>query len=519
MTEGEDHLWFPTPQESRVTDQPSLADLDAAIPFSERHIGPDADAVATMLAAIGHDSLDALMDAAVPAQIRTRLEAALPEPATEREVASLLRELADANVPGESMIGLGYHGTITPPVIRRNLFEDPSWYTAYTPYQPEISQGRLEALINFQTMVGDLTGLPVANSSLLDEGTAAAEAMTLVRRANRGAAGTFVVDADALPQTIEVVRTRAEAMGIEVVVTNLAEGLPEGDISGVLLQYPGASGRIVDPRPTIDAAHERGALVVVAADLLALTLLSSPGDLGADVAIGTTQRFGVPLWGGGPHAGYMSVRNGLERHLPGRLVGVSVDAEGRPAYRLALQTREQHIRRDKATSNICTAQVLLAVAASMYAVHHGPRGLTTIATRAHRQASVLARALSDAGIPVEHGEFFDTVIARVEGRADHVVGIAREAGIHLRRVDADRVGVSTSETTTRSSLVAVLGSFGVVDVDLDDVARVVGRPSRPRCGVPRGSWSTRSSTRTTVRPRCCATCAASAVATTPSTAG
>ncbi len=260
-----------------MTDQPSLADLDAAIPFSERHIGPDADAVATMLAAIGHDSLDALMDAAVPAQIRTRLEAALPEPATEREVASLLRELADANVPGESMIGLGYHGTITPPVIRRNLFEDPSWYTAYTPYQPEISQGRLEALINFQTMVGDLTGLPVANSSLLDEGTAAAEAMTLVRRANRGAAGTFVVDADALPQTIEVVRTRAEAMGIEVVVTNLAEGLPEGDISGVLLQYPGASGRIVDPRPTIDAAHERGALVVVAADLLALTLLSSPG--------------------------------------------------------------------------------------------------------------------------------------------------------------------------------------------------------------------------------------------------
>jgi len=462
-----------------VTDQPSLADLDAALPFAARHIGPDADAVATMLTAVGHPSLESLMDAAVPEQIRTRVEAALPEPATEREVAGLLRALAASNLPGEPMIGLGYHGTITPPVIRRNLFEDPSWYTAYTPYQPEISQGRLEALLNFQTMVGDLTGLPVANSSLLDEGTAAAEAMTLVRRANRGASGAFVVDADALPQTIEVVRTRAEAMGIKVVVAELDRGLPDGEISGVLVQYPGASGRIADPRPVIEAAHERGALAVVAADLLALTLLASPGELGADVAVGTTQRFGVPLFGGGPHAGYMSVRTGLERHLPGRLVGVSVDAEGRPAYRLALQTREQHIRRDKATSNICTAQVLLAVAASMYAVHHGPEGLRSIATRCHRYAALLARALVEGGIGVEHADFFDTVVAVVPGGAAEVVAAARKAGVHLRLVDGDRVGISASETTTRQTVATVLEAFGVSGLDLEEVARIAGETLPP----------------------------------------
>ncbi|WP_162602299.1 aminomethyl-transferring glycine dehydrogenase [Nocardioides daejeonensis] len=444
------------------------------MPFARRHIGPDDDAVATMLAAVGHTSLETLMAAAVPEQIRTRIEAALPAAATEREVAAELRALAAENQPGESMIGLGYHGTITPAVIRRNLFEDPSWYTAYTPYQPEISQGRLEALINFQTMVGDLTGLPVANSSLLDEGTAAAEAMTLVRRANRGATGAFVVDADALPQTIDVVRTRAEAMGIEVVVADLAAGLPEGDLCGVLLQYPGASGRILDPRTIVDAAHERGALAVLAADLLALTVLAAPGELGADVAVGTTQRFGVPLFNGGPHAGYIAVRPGLERHLPGRLVGVSIDAEGRPAYRLALQTREQHIRRDKATSNICTAQVLLAVAASMYAVHHGPHGLRTIAARTHRYAALVARALTDAGLEVEHAEFFDTVVARVPGRAADVVAAARQEGIQLRLVDADRVGLSTSETTDRDVVARLLVAFGIEVTDLEELARIAG---------------------------------------------
>jgi glycine dehydrogenase len=457
-----------------VTDHPSLADLDAALPFAARHIGPDDAQVATMLEALGHDSLDSLMAAAVPAGIRAAESLDLPRPVSEAAAARELRELAAANRTAEAMIGLGYHGTITPPVIRRNVLEDPSWYTAYTPYQPEISQGRLEALLNFQTMVGDLTGLPISNSSLLDEGTAAAEAMTLVRRANKKASGPFVVDADALPQTIEVVRTRAEAMGIEVVVADLAEGLPEGELSGVLVQYPGASGRILDPRPVIEAAHERKALAVVAADLLALTLLEAPGELGADVVVGSSQRFGVPLFFGGPHAGFMAVTKGLERHLPGRLVGVSVDAEGRPAYRLALQTREQHIRRDKATSNICTAQVLLAVVASMYAVYHGPEGLKQIALRTHRYAAVLAGALRAAGLEVLHEEFFDTLTVRVPGRADIVVAGARTLGVHLRQVDADTVSLSTSETTTRSTVTSVLRAFGATAADLDALDRAAG---------------------------------------------
>jgi glycine dehydrogenase len=456
-----------------VSDQPTLSQLDVAQAFAARHIGPDDAEIATMLAALGFDSLDALMDAAVPGGIRAAEALALPAPATEEQAARELRSLAAENTPREPMIGLGYHGTVTPAVVRRNVLEDPSWYTAYTPYQPEISQGRLEALLNFQTMVGDLTGLPTANASLLDEGTAAAEAMTLVRRANRSASGPFVVDANALPQTIAVVRTRARAMGIEVVVADLAAGLPDGELCGVLVQYPGADGHVLDPRSVITQAHERGAMAVVAADLLALTLLESPGTLGADVAVGTTQRFGVPLFYGGPHAGYMAVRAGLERHLPGRLVGVSVDAEGRPAYRLALQTREQHIRRDKATSNICTAQVLLAVVASMYAVYHGPEGLRTIARRTHRYAAVLAAALRDGGVEVLHEDLFDTVTARVPGRAAEVVDAAREAGVHLRLVDADTVGVSTSETTRREHLVAVLGAFGV-GTDLDDVDARVG---------------------------------------------
>src|SRR5688572_16912203 len=428
-------------------------------PFVDRHIGLRPADVETMLAALGHDSLESLMAAAVPGGIRAAGDLDLPEAVSEDAAARELRHLAGLNRPAEAMIGLGYHGTLTPPVIRRNVLEDPSWYTAYTPYQPEISQGRLEALLNFQTVVGDLTGLPTANASLLDEGTAAAEAMTLVRRGNRKASGPFVVDADALPQTIEVVRTRAEAMGIEVRVADLREGLPDGELSGVLVQYPGASGRIVDPRPVIDAAHERNALAVVAADLLALTLLEAPGEMGADVVVGSSQRFGVPLFYGGPHAGYMSVAAGLERHLPGRLVGVSVDAEGRPAYRLALQTREQPIRRDKATSNICTAQVLLAVVASMYAVYHGPEGLKAIAQRAHDYAARIAAALGAGGVEVVNETFFDTLTARVPGGAAQVVAAARTLGVHLRLVDADHVGLSTSETTTPSTVSSVLRAF------------------------------------------------------------
>ncbi|GEP38151.1 glycine dehydrogenase (decarboxylating) [Nocardioides psychrotolerans] len=453
-----------------MSDHPSLTELDGASPFVERHIGLRPADEQTMLERLGFSALSELMDAAVPGGIRSGVELELPTALTEQATAKALRTLAAANRPGEAMIGLGYHATITPPVVRRNVLEDPSWYTAYTPYQPEISQGRLEALINFQTVIGDLTGLPTANASLLDESTAAAEAMTLVRRGNRKAAGPFVVDADALPQTIDVVRTRAGGMGIEVVVTDLTQGLPDGELSGVLVQYPGASGRIFDPRPVIEAAHERNALAVVAADLLALTLLESPGALGADVVVGSSQRFGVPLFYGGPHAGFMAVASGLERHLPGRLVGVSVDAEGRPAYRLALQTREQHIRRDKATSNICTAQVLLAVVASMYAVYHGPEGLKAIATRTHRYAAVLAEALRAAGITVGHEQFFDTLSVTVPGRGVEVQQAARQMGIQIRLVDADTVGISTSECTTGSTIGGLLRAFGV-SADLDSIDR------------------------------------------------
>ncbi len=414
-----------------------------------------------MTSYLGYDSLEDLMAAAVPGGIRSAAALDLPPAVSEATAAAELRALAAANHPAEPMIGQGYHATITPPVVRRNVLEDPSWYTAYTPYQPEISQGRLEALINFQTVIGDLTGLPTANASLLDEATAAAEAMTLVRRGNRKASGPFVVDADALPQTIDVIRTRAEGMGIEVVVADLGSGLPDGELSGVLVQYPGASGAVLDPRPLIEAAHERNALAVVAADLLALTLLEAPGALGADVVVGSSQRFGVPLFYGGPHAGYMAVAAGLERHLPGRLVGVSIDSEGRPAYRLALQTREQHIRRDKATSNICTAQVLLAVVASMYAVYHGPEGLRAIARRTHHHAASLAGALTRAGVEVVNATFFDTLTVRVPGRGHDVVAAARALGIQLRNIDDDTVGISTSECTTSTSITRVLEAFGV----------------------------------------------------------
>ncbi|MFE6105209.1 aminomethyl-transferring glycine dehydrogenase [Streptomyces laurentii] len=442
-----------------------LSELEQGIPFEQRHIGPDAEARAKMLAQVGYGSLDELTAAAVPDVIKNTEALALPAARTEAEVLAELRTLADRNQVVTPMIGLGYYGTFTPPVILRNVMENPAWYTAYTPYQPEISQGRLEALLNFQTMVADLTGLPTSGASLLDEGTAAAEAMALSRRVGKVKNGVFLVDADALPQTVAVIQTRAEPTGVEVVVADLSAGIPaeiaERGVFGVLLQYPGASGAIRDIKPVVDQAHELGAIVTVAADLLALTLLASPGSLGADIAVGTTQRFGVPMGFGGPHAGYMAVQAKHARSLPGRLVGVSVDADGNKAYRLALQTREQHIRREKATSNICTAQVLLAVMAGMYAVYHGPEGLKQIAQRTHRYAAILAAGLRAGGVQLTQGAFFDTLTARVPGRADEIVAAALAAGVNLHRVDGDHVSVSCDETTTREHLAAVWTAFGV----------------------------------------------------------
>ncbi len=444
--------------------EPSAADVDAS--FVARHIGPRPSDVEKMLAFLGYADLEDLVADAVPAGIRQPGELALPAPVSEAGVLAELGELAARNRVVTSMIGMGYSGTVTPAVIRRNVLEDPAWYTAYTPYQPEISQGRLEALITFQTMVADLTGLALANASLLDEATAAAEAMTLCRRASRAPDGAvFVVDADCHPQTLAVVRTRAEPLGIDVVATDLAGGgagdLPGGDIFGVLVQEPSSTGLVRDTSALIEAAHHRGALVAVATDLLALCLLRPPGEAGADVAIGSSQRFGVPLGYGGPHAGFMAVRDGLQRSLPGRLVGVSVDADGHQAYRLALQTREQHIRREKATSNICTAQVLLAVVAAMYATYHGPEGLTAIARRVHHRAAALAERLRHGGVELVHPAFFDTVAARVPGRADEVVAAALARGVNLRRVDADTVAIACDETTTPAHLAAVWSAFGV----------------------------------------------------------
>jgi glycine cleavage system P protein (glycine dehydrogenase) len=431
--------------------------------FADRHIGPNEHELAKMLAECGYGSLETLVESAVPAAIRDPRELDLPPAASEAEATAELRALAAKNRPMTQMIGLGFSDTFTPPVIRRNVLESPAWYTAYTPYQPEISQGRLEALLNFQTMVSDLTGLDVANASLLDESSAVAEAVLLMRRVSKAASPRVVLDAECLPQTIAVVRTRAAAVGIEVDVRDLAAGLPE-EFFGVVVQYPGASGVLRDKgfyEFVGEAAKRAGARYTVAADLLALTLVTPPGEFGADIAAGTTQRFGVPLGYGGPHAGYLAVRSGLERSLPGRLVGVSVDAAGNPAYRLALQTREQHIRREKATSNICTAQVLPAVLAAMYAVYHGPDGLRGIAERVHSHAAALAAALRGAGVEVVHERFFDTVLVRVPGHAAKVVEDARSSGVNLGRVDDDLVRVSCDEVTTADILRRVLAAFGV----------------------------------------------------------
>ncbi|GAA3594410.1 aminomethyl-transferring glycine dehydrogenase [Klugiella xanthotipulae] len=439
--------------------------------FAERHIGTDAPSQYTMLATLGYASVDDLVRAAVPRAIhlenfRARGGSPLPPAATETEALAELRELAARNTVRRSMIGLGYYGTVTPAVITRNVLENPSWYTAYTPYQPEISQGRLEALLNFQTMVTDLTGLGTANASMLDEGTAVVEAMLLARRASPVKTPVFIVDTDALPQTKALLAARAEPLGITVLERDLAAIADTGaaelpEAFGVFVQYPAASGRVWNPASVIAAVREARGIAVVAADLLALTLMTSPGELGADVAVGTSQRFGVPLGFGGPHAGYLAVRAGLERQMPGRLVGVSVDADGNPAYRLTLQVREQHIRREKATSNICTAQVLLAVMASMYAVYHGPTGLRRIAERVAASTAALAAALTAAGVEVVHSAVFDTLQVRVPGRASAIVTAAHEAGINLWPISGDVVQLSVDETTTAEELARVAVCFGV----------------------------------------------------------
>lgn len=434
--------------------------------FAHRHLGPRESGVTEMLEALGYEDLDALTTAAMPENIAQPEPLVLPEALTETQAQDRLRELARKNTVKKSMIGQGFYDTITPAVIRRNIVENPGWYTAYTPYQPEISQGRLEALLNFQTMVSDLTGLEIANASLLDESSAAAEAVLTMRRANRKHSDApVVVDKNIFPQTLSVILGRTRSLGVETHLVDLAaEGLPEGDLCGVIVQQPGDDGAIVNHQNVFDEAQERGAMVSVIADLLSLTLITPPGEQGADIAVGTTQRFGVPLFYGGPHAAYMATKERLVRQMPGRLVGVSQDAAGTPAYRLALQTREQHIRREKATSNICTAQALLAVMAGMYGVYHGPEGVTEIAQRTHTMATRLAASLRNAGFELATEHFFDTLVVTVDD-VDAITAKAAEAGYNLRRFSDSQVGISTDETTTEADIKTVAAVFEADVVD------------------------------------------------------
>ncbi|SHJ06769.1 aminomethyl-transferring glycine dehydrogenase [Wenxinia saemankumensis] len=426
---------------------------------NRRHIGPSLEEMAAMLEVVGAGSLDALIDDTVPEAIRATAPLDFGKPLSERGLLVRMQEIADKNRVLTSLIGMGYHGTVTPPAIQRNILENPAWYTAYTPYQPEISQGRLEALLNFQTMICDLTGLPVANASLLDEATAAAEAMTMARRVAKSKAAAFFVDRDCHPQTIAVIRTRAEPLGIEVVVGDPAD-MDAGTVFGAIFQYPGTYGHVRDFSDAIDALHGSKAVAVMAADPMALTLLKEPGAMGADIAIGSTQRFGVPMGYGGPHAAYMACKDEMKRAMPGRLVGVSVDARGNKAYRLALQTREQHIRREKATSNVCTAQALLAVMASMYAVFHGPEGLRAIAQRIHRKTVRLAEGLEAAGFRVDPRHFFDTVTVEVGPLQQAVLKSARDEGVNLRPVGEARIGITLDEATRPETVEAVWRAFG-----------------------------------------------------------
>ena len=451
-----------------MTDARHEADA-LAFDFASRHIGPDAAEIAAMLTTVGAPSLAALMDQTLPTLIRQRAPLDLGPALTETEALAHMAELAAENKVVTSLIGQGYSGTILPAVIQRNILENPAWYTAYTPYQPEISQGRLEALFNFQTMICDLTGLDVANASLLDEATAAAEAMALAERSAPSLPKAFFVDRDVHPQTLAVLRTRAEPLGWTLIMGDPLSDLAGAEVFGALLQYPGSSGAVRDHRPAIATLQTKGAVAVVAADLLALTVLASPGELGADIAVGSAQRFGVPMGYGGPHAAYMAVRDRFKRALPGRLVGLSIDSRGAPAYRLALQTREQHIRREKATSNICTAQVLLAVIASMYAVYHGPDGLTRIARGIHRRAAVLAAGLRQLGFAPLHPDFFDTVTVAAGARQQEIVAQARANGVNLRAYDDGRIGIALDETTTPDTVDAVWRAFGGA-LSFDDVA-------------------------------------------------
>ncbi len=453
---------------------PSLRELEHSSAFVDRHIGPNDAEIAQMLRTVGHDSLEAMTNAIVPGSIKSPAPLALPESLTEVEALAKIRAIAGKNKVLRTFIGQGYYGTHTPNVILRNILENPAWYTAYTPYQAEISQGRMEALINFQTMVADLTGMEIANASLLDEATAAAEAMTLAKRSAKSKSKLFFVHDAVHPQTLELLRTRAEPMGIELQIGTPAEAMT-ADVFGVLLQYPDTTGHIGDHKALVDAIHARQGLVAVATDLLALTLIAAPGEWGADIVVGNSQRFGVPFGFGGPHAAFMACRDAYKRSMPGRLIGVSVDAEGKPAYRLTLQTREQHIRREKATSNICTAQVLLAVMASMYAVYHGPQGLQRIARRTHRLAAILASALRGAGVSVGN-DFFDTLhVTGVDAAALQAKAVA--AGINVRVIDAGSVGISLDETATRADIVALGQLFGAsVDVDALDATTADALP-------------------------------------------
>lgn len=440
-----------------------LTQLERNDEFVGRHIGPDETAVAAMLATLGADSLDTLIEQTVPLSIRLQTPLDLPPPLPEHAALARLRGIASRNVLKKSFIGQGYYGTHVPAVIQRNLFENPGWYTAYTPYQAEIAQGRLEALMNFQQMVIDLTALDIANASLLDEATAAAEAMAMARRVSKAAGNSFFVDAACFPQTIEVLKTRAAGFGFELIFGG-PEDAANHDVFGALFQYPNARGEICDLSAPIAAAQARGGVVALACDLLALTLLKAPGEMGADIALGSAQRFGVPLGYGGPHAAFFATRTAHARAMPGRIIGVSKDARGKPAYRMALQTREQHIRREKANSNICTSQVLLANMAGMYVVWHGPRGLQTIAARVHRLTALLARAL---GV---NGAFFDTLTVKIgAGDTAKIHAGAIRAGYNLRQVDAETLGISCDETTTRDDIAALARLF---DAELpgDDVA-------------------------------------------------
>jgi glycine dehydrogenase len=440
---------------------------DAATSFARRHIGPSPRDIALMLKTVDANSLEGLMAETLPSSIRQKAPLDLGTPLSETEALTHMRRLASQNQVFTSLIGQGYSGTVLPAVIQRNILENPAWYTAYTPYQPEISQGRLEALFNFQTMICDLTGLDVANASLLDEATAAAEAMALAERTavakttseTTSKTKSFFVDCDVHPQTLAVLRTRAEPLGWNLITGDPLVDLAKADVFGALLQYPGSSGAVRDLRPAIAVLHAKGALAIVAADLLALTLLASPGELGADIAIGSAQRFGVPMGYGGPHAAYMAVRDSFKRALPGRIVGQSIDSRGEPAYRLALQTREQHIRREKATSNICTAQVLLAVIASMYAVYHGPEGLTHIARNVHRRAVVLAAGLRKLGFVPKSEAFFDTVTVDAGGKQSEIVARAHTENINLG-IGNGTLGIALDETTTPAIVEAVWRAFG-----------------------------------------------------------